>query len=363
MPPSKTRPRGSMIPRGTDRYLLRVFVGLDPSGKRVYASKTVAMSKKDAAKELARFALEAEAQGGKLAGAESDTVADFSEKWLASKRRLDDGTRFHYRVRIRKTILPYFGTAKLRQITEDRVQWWVTRLIEDHQYAPKTVRQSVVLLGQLCRAAVKAGMLSEDPTEGVELPKDRRERQEVYLKHEREALCKADEGAYWGAMWVLLFHGGLRPQEALALSVRDFDGRSVSISKALKRDEKGYPRLGDPKTGTSYRRVSLSKTACEAIQQHIERYHPQEYLWETEGGRLYDVKELQKQWRRVVKKAGVRELRLYATRHTHATELLTAGHSLKAVSLRLGHASVRVTGDVYSHVIPEVDERLAEAFD
>ncbi len=68
-------------------------------------------------------------------------------------------------------------------------------------------------------------------------------------------------------------------------------------------------------------------------------------------------------FRRIIKKAGLRSLRIHDLRHTHATLMLTAGVHPKVVSERLGHANIGITLDIYSHVLPGIQEAAAEKFD
>ena len=82
-------------------------------------------------------------------------------------------------------------------------------------------------------------------------------------------------------------------------------------------------------------------------------------VFTTEDGSALDPESVSRWWRLAVKKAMLPKIRLHDLRHTHATLALQAGIHPKVVSERLGHATVSITLDTYSHAIPAMQEEAA----
>ena len=175
-----------------------------------------------------------------------------------------------------------------------------------------------------------------------------------------------------GAMWVLLCTTGMRRGEVLGLRWKDVDlanGR-LAVRRALV-EVNGYElHVSEPKTTRGRRSVRLDTRTIAALTQH-RRQQAEERLSKGLGGRpdlvftRDDGHPLQPQhvtqaFDSLVRRAGVPAIRLHDLRHTAATLALTAGIHPKIVSERLGHATVQLTLDRYSHVVEGLQERAAE---
>ena len=138
---------------------------------------------------------------------------------------------------------------------------------------------------------------------------------------------------------------------------------------------KGGPRPTEPKTRGSCRSIKLTAGAVEALEQHRER---QEYEGAARGGKWNDWGLVfctkrgtpirrdtlhGKYWKPLLRRAGLPDIRFHDLRHTCATLLLTKGVHPKIVSEMLGHSSIAITLDIYSHVIPGIQEAAASAMD
>jgi integrase len=341
------------------RWLCRVYLGMDGLGKRHYTSKTVRGTKADAQKEL--NLLLAEAQKQENVRPNRLTVEVFYPDWLASKKKISDNTRSQYEERVTADILPYFGKTMLKDITPQLVERWVTWMQRERAVSPRTIRYSATVLGMMMRTAFRWQLIPAIPTLGLELPEDPHTEMAVLTPDQMRAVLSASLGTYWHPFWSLLLTGGLRPQEALALDVSDLDGTRVSISKAVTVNEKDVAVVGPTKTKKSRRTVALPAETIAALHAHRrEQRILGGLLFRNRDGGLWDMSKVRKAWKKACKAAEVPEVRLYDARHSHATALLALGANLKVVSERLGHASVKLTGDVYAHVLPEMDDRVAE---
>ena len=175
-------------------------------------------------------------------------------------------------------------------------------------------------------------------------------------------------------LFLLLLHTGLRPGEALALKWQDLDldqGR-LSVQRVLL--EKGV--FAQPKTEGSRRVVTFGKTVADELRKHSSaqaaerleagpKYVNQDLVFATTTGAPACLNVVvRRHFKAVIKAAGLPErTRLYDLRHTCATLLLAQGEHPKIVADRLGHSTIKLTLDTYSHVLPHMQERAAEKMD
>ena len=144
----------------------------------------------------------------------------------------------------------------------------------------------------------------------------------------------------------------------------------MRVRRTLVSDGQGHYSVAESqaKTKESIRTVSLPRTTLEAFKTHRarqnaemllagERYQRQDFIFAGKTGAWLSPDNVRKRWKTLLKRAGLPKVRLYDTRHSHATALLTKGVNLAWVSERLGHTDVKMTKDVYAHVLPEAHRR------
>jgi integrase len=148
------------------------------------------------------------------------------------------------------------------------------------------------------------------------------------------------------------------------------------VQRAMKHVGKGRYEVSarSMKTKKSRRRVSLPPILIDALTAHRrqqaeamlasgESFERNDYIFPNKVGRPLDVNNVRDLFHKLCEAAEIRKIKLYGLRHTHATLLLAAGVHLKVVSERLGHSSIMLTGDVYSHVMPETETATAMTID
>ncbi|MSR06985.1 MAG: site-specific integrase [Gemmatimonadetes bacterium] len=140
----------------------------------------------------------------------------------------------------------------------------------------------------------------------------------------------------------------------------------------LARYSDGTWELKEPKTPRARRTVTVPKSVIGTLQRHRkaqleerlrvgEGYTDHRLIFAATNGSPLDWRVVvQRHFNRVIREAGIRRIRPYDLRHTCATLLLGAGENVKVVSERLGHASAALTLDVYSHVLPDMQQGAAE---
>lgn len=169
---------------------------------------------------------------------------------------------------------------------------------------------------------------------------------------------------------------GLRRGELLGLRWQDVDLEqgAIHVQQTAQRIHGQGIVFRHPKTRLSRRSVALSPDAVGVLRKHrraqAERrllagpaYHDHDLVFATGLGTPLEPGNVRRDWLRIVKAADLEGLRLHDLRHAHATLMLRAGVHPKVVTERLGHASVNITLDTYSHVLPGLQEAAAAAID
>lgn len=187
-------------------------------------------------------------------------------------------------------------------------------------------------------------------------------------------LDNAKEGKHF-TLFLLALESGMRPEEYLALQWKDLDleQKILVVRRAVvwKRKGGGFSFTA-PKTKKSRRAIPISKTVINALKEHRRNqlesrmklgsiYQNLDLVFTTEIGTPIQPKNLiDRHFKPLLIKADVPSIRLYDLRHTTATLLLSAGENPKVVSERLGHASIVLTLDTYSHVLPTMQQAATD---
>jgi integrase len=385
------------------KWLARVFRGYQPvpdgPPKRLEHTKVFDL-KKDAERWLREQ--QTQVENNQWVPPSAKTVAHFLAEWEAGALALgpqSDRTKESYRELLRLYVRPHLGGLKLSALTKPVVQRMAAALLTQpltsggrvmtatdgqpvQTLSPVTVRRALAALSIALNAAVDARLLAVNPAQGIALPRGERKRIQWLTREQGAALIAGTAEDRHGALWHLLAGTGLRPGEALALAWGsvDLDAGVLRVERAIgrkKKDERGRAwRLGEPKTAGSWRAVPIDRGVVQALLRHRDRQTAERlvagdrYRTHEDGGFVFagelgdPLREdaLLQVFRRTLARLGLPAVTLYALRHSHATWLLEAGVPLKVVSERLGHASIQLTADVYSHVSAQFQRQAVEQF-
>lgn len=368
--------RGQMIPRGDRKWLLRVFLGRDGEGKKKYASKIILGTTAQARQELTKFLRDSDTHS--VVQTSKHTLASFVQDWYATKVKIRESTLNGYKTHLDLYILPHLGQLRLVELTSTRVQAAYNALIEQ-KLSPRTIEYAHTVLHQVLEKAIELGFLLRNPTTHTERP-DKVERDLTILSPQQMvALFKSEQGKRLHTLWLLMLNTGLRPGEALALRWCDLEnGSTLRVKQVLERKADGSYQLTERKAKTkkSLRPVTLPSSVVEALKGHRqtqaremlaagERYERNDFIFATKAGAFLDPNNVRNRFKSALKRAGLpADVRLYDTRHSHATALLNQGKvPLAFVAARLGHSSVRVTEQVYARVLPEAHHEMADTME
>lgn len=233
----------------------------------------------------------------------------------------------------------------------------------------RVVRHAHSALHNALKQAVKWGMIIRNPSDLAELPKVPHTERRVSSPDEAARFLKAADIMPHGLIFEFALLSGMRPEEYLALQWADIDmtRSTVQVRRALVRHKKSWS-FEEPKTARSLRTVFLpapllSKLAAHKRRQSEDRlklgaaWQAHDLIFCSEQGTPLSITNLtHRYFHPILEKAELPHIRLYDLRHTCATLLLIAEENPKVVSERLGHSTIVLTLDTYSHVLPTMQQ-------
>lgn len=298
------------------------------------------------------------------------------DRWLPHVRtRTRARTSARYEELLRRHVLPRVGSIPLGKIRRDQVRAVIDGMLADG-LAPTTALHGYRVLSEALADAVRWGLIAVNPAQAIRPPRPDRPRLEVPDAAGVTRILAAAEGDRLHAALVVAATTGLRRGEVLALTWRPAEGVDLEaglarVTATLQR-VRGELRTFEPKTDRSRRTVALPAFTVATLRPHRRAQAERRLLageaWQDRGlvfdrgdGGPVDPAELSIALKRAAKRAGLPRTRLHDLRHAFATTLLAAGIHPKVASEALGHASVGFTMDVYSHVLPTMQEEAARA--
>lgn len=366
------RKSGSIIPKGDGKYLIRWFVGRDAStGKRQYASKTVTGTFSQAQKTLGKETHEV--SEGNYVAPNKQTLGAYLESWLRDvlATKVTEATHKSYSVRLQSDVIDRIGGLKLDKVTPQVVQALYSDLSRGG-LSPRTVQYTHTIFKQALKVAISWKLLRSNPLSDVVLPKKTHTEMQVWTATEVNTFLTATTGTRDYALWYILLHTGMRPGEAFGLKWEDLDNDRLSIRRAVAETAvKGQYIIKAPKTKKGTRSIAVSQELLAVLKAHRvaqiaeilsagEAYTRQDFIFADKQGHHETIIPVRGRFHSARRRAKMRKIRLYDLRHTHATLLLKAGVNPKVVSERLGHASVVITLDTYSHVLPDMQDEAVD---
>jgi integrase len=302
------------------------------------------------------------------------TVAELVERWIErSVPRWSQATAAAYDQRLRHLIRPHIGTVRCGDLDAPRVQAWIDTLVR-RKVAASTIRSAHSVLDQTYQEAVRLGIVERNPADGVQLPSKRKPPRNVWTADEaRRAVAYFADDPQWSAAIRLQLATAMRPGEVAALRWADVDlprGR-LAVRRTITRDRDHHVIIGDtPKNGRT-RTIALPDAVVEALTRWrkvlLERrlaavsWVDQDLVFPNECGGVLSQPAWQRRLDWVHEQTGVKRLHPHELRHTGATLMLERGVHPKIVSEILGHASIQITLDVYSHVSVDLQRQAIDA--
>lgn len=364
---------GQIIKRGENIWYVRIFLGRDVNGKRKSFNKTIHGTRKDAQKYLTAKLREKDL--GVFIEPSAMSLDDFLNRWLeeVAQYKLRARTFETYEALLKRHVRNKLGAKKICDLQAFEIQKLYNEMKKDG-YSAKTIRHVHNVFSSALKQAIKWKMLMHNPCDICELP--RLEKKEMkYLSPEETAkfLEVAKEDKFY-IILLIAIETGMRPEEYFGLQWKDVDlhKKTLSVRRALVLRKGGGFIFTEPKTKQSRRSIPISQTVVELLKKHrkaqleerianAKRYQDFDLVFASEiGTPIQHQNFTRRHFKPIRDKADVTKIRLYDLRHTTATLLLSSGENPKVVSERLGHASIVLTLDTYSHVLPTMQKDATE---
>src|SRR5258707_14594132 len=318
-----------------------------------------------------------EQKRGMLAIGPQQLLKTYLENWLeqAYKPTVKLNTYVQYRSVIRHHLVSAFGNIPVQKLTPEKIRAFYRQKIDEGSKS-RTVGLIHAALHRALEDAVKQGLVARNVAKLVSPPRIDRYDAHTLTVEQAEKLLEAARGSRLDALMILALTTGMRRGELLALQWDDIDFKQglVSVHRTMTRVG-GYGYVeGEPKTRSSRRRIMLPGMALEALRVHRTQ---QERIWVNVGekwqdkvlefcdgyGGFFSPDMVLRRFDKLLDEAGLPHMRFHDLRHSAATILLVAGVHPKVVQERLGHSTIAMTLDVYSHVLPSMQQEAAGKID
>ena len=305
-----------------------------------------------------------------------EALAQYLEKWLKiCAGRLAPLTFYNYDGYVHRYLVRYLGHIPIHKLQPMHVQQMEDELLESG-LSGTTVRQAHNILHKALKDAVRLGVVTRNVVDSVTPPRKNTREMDVLSPSQLLLMFDALEGTALRTLLILDAHTGLRRGELLGLKWSDIDLQKGSLS--LQRALQYVPGIGfmvvEPKSEKGRRTIALGPSSVAELRSHrvsqTEARLSAGLAWQKGNwtftrpdGRHLTPDVVSHEFEKLMTRLNLPNVRLHDLRHTHATLLLAQGVHPKVVQERLGHASISITMDTYSHVIPGLQEKAALAFE
>lgn len=328
----------------------------------------------------------AERDGGAPIGGENPLLADYLANWLAYsvKGYVAATTAKNYTYTTRNHLIPAIGHIKLRDLTPAHIERLYAQKLEAGLSLTTRKRIHTTLRKALARA-YSQGALARNAADAVGPPKGQTKAEDSEVKpfteEELSRILEAAKGNRLHALYAFAPATGLREQELLALRWPDLtlpeSGRgAVRVERAVVETDSGFS-VGPTKNKSSRRTVEFPASVVATMRDHRQRqleerlsaksWADETLVFPNAHGALLNRYRLGYYWRPLREKAGLGKDRHFSDmRHTFATLLFQRGFHPKIVQGLMGHSSITLTMDTYSHwlegAFPDAGDALGDLF-
>lgn len=292
--------------------------------------------------------------------AKSEVEGPLLGQWLTGFAdrlgHLRESTAASYRGHLANYLVPLLGDIPLADVGAGEVAALHEMLAAAGISTPLARRIHATLSSALADAE-RDGLIAQNPCGKVRLPRGKRYEPAVWSSPQAARFLEVTSGDDLAGLWRLALLLGMRRGELLGLRWRDIDLEAGSLTVRTTRTLVGNQVVeGPPKSARSRRVLPLDPRTVEVLGRHWKQqthkalegvWGPVEYVFTDPAGQPLHPAWVSRRFAEIVDRLGLPAIRFHDLRHTSASLGLAAGESLKAVSARLGHASIVVTADTY----------------
>lgn len=373
--------KGHVVERSPGKWAIVIDI-YDEAGNRRRKWHTFhTTSKRKAQEECAR--LVAELRGGVYIEPDRTTLTAYLDRWLEHvKPSVSPKTLERYSEIAKKSLGPLIGDVMLSKLKTERIDKALSEALRSGRrngqggLSPRTVHHMRRILIKALNQAVTWELLRSNPARATAPPKVERKPMLAYDAAQTAELLDAFRSTRMFPVVLLAVMCGLRRGEIAALRWRHVELgdnlRRISVSESAEQTKDGV-RYKPPKSGKA-RTVALSVGVVDELKAHRARQAeeqlrlgvrvgPASFVAAQVDGSPLQPRSLTHEWVRILGTTSLPRIRFHDLRHSHASQMLSAGVHPKVASERLGHSTIGITLDLYSHVMPGMQADAAEQVD
>jgi integrase len=363
---------GTIYQRGSDnRWMGVIQLGYSANGRPI--RRTV--SAKTRAEVVKKFKeLQRNVDSGLPVPDATITVSGLFETWRQDvlSHQVSKSCGDHYMSVARNHIVPTLGRKKLTDLTTSDVDRLISQKIAEG-LSISTVRRIRSVLAQAVDQGIRWGWVNRNVATLARAPRSVRSEGRTLTVPEARLFLEHLKGHRLETLFTLMLMTGLRRGEALGLKWTDLDTKKgvLTVRRQLLREDEGLITR-DTKTQRSRRVINLPRPMLDILKAHHKKQEKARtalgvgwvdsgFIFTTEIGGPLDPRNLLRDFKKVCADAGLGDWHLHELRHSAASLMLASGVKLQVVSEVLGHSSIRMTADVYGHILDPDRESAAAA--
>jgi len=304
------------------------------------------------------------------------TVGAYLAYWLENRLKMRARPRSYeaFEILIRVHITPALGKIPLRKLEPATIQKFLNERSKSG-LSPQTVRHMRTVLRSALNQALKENVIARNPATLVDPPRIPHREIHPLSPDEARQLLKAGANDRLEAVLTVALSLGLRRGEILGLKWSDIDleKRTIAVNRSLQRVEGRLTEL-ETKTAKSRRVLAAPEAVIAALRRHRARqaqerltpgpdWHDGDLVFTTELGTPLDPRNLIRSYKRILKNEKMRSVSFHTLRHSAASLLLAQGVELRTIMEILGHSSIALTANLYSHVLDNLKREAADKMD
>jgi len=364
--------KGHLRERSPGKWAIVIDLGPREGGRRRQRWISFRGSKRAAQNELHRLIATRET----LPDTGKQTLGQYLDKWV-DEQRIGAKALERYKQIVRRNIIPALGHIPLRKLTADQINAHYTKALANGRLdgkgglSPASVKYQHILLNKALTDAVRRTLLVRNPMDSVNPPHVEKPTMRTLDLGQAAQLIEDARGTRFFVPVLLALTCGLRRGEIMALRWANVDlaNATLTVLESMEQTRQEGIRLKRPKSGRG-RVIDLPSMAIAELRKHRAqqesdfeklgaRLRRESFVYAYEDGTPIKRDAFSNAWDHWVANREPR-VRFHDLRHAHATHLLTQGVHPKVAQERLGHSSVAMTMDIYSHVLPGMGAEAAK---
>jgi len=362
--------------RSKDSWQIIIDTGTGPDEKRRRYFETVHSTRKsDAQKRLNELLVSLDK--GVYTPPGRVTLREYLDRWVKDyvQPNLSPRTAEGYEHICNHHFVPCLGNIKLSGLKPEHLQHYYSEKLSNGLSA-QTVKHHHTCLHKALQTAVEWGLLARNIADAVTPPRAQQPEMQIWDEDEITTFLEAARQTPYFALFHTALFTGMRRSELLALRWCDLDLLlcQLYVTRSLHVLKGGRVVIRQPKSAKGRRMIDLTPSNAIVLREHREKQQldramlgvslkDDDLIFSDIEGKPLLPNTVTHNWIKLVRRTGLKPIRLHDARHSHASLMLKLGTHPKIVQERLGHASIQVTLDTYSHVAPGLQEAAAARFD